>query len=246
MTRIVGIVIILLTVMFLSGAEGARKIPKSFSYLKQLDVGAAVGEGRGYTIIYYNAKISKALKYSIEFSDEAGASVRAIETKIDSTTHDVYVIDYNAGPSGDPKFIIYRKIDHALKKLASIPGDNLIIPGDGNVYVSGESDDFFDRRRKYVLSEGTLKEVPQPYYYVGLRTRNVKPLNIYSDRDYQIKVTHLPAGSEIEVLVASLRKQFEYDFLIKSPYGLTGWVTVEGQDGMCGTESIKGICFHGD
>jgi hypothetical protein len=56
----------------------------------------------------------------------------------------------------------------------------------------------------------------------------------------------LPANSEIEVLLASKKAEYGYDFLIKSPYGLVGWTTFEGQYSLCGMEIIKGICFHGD
>lgn len=157
-----------------------------------------------------------------------------------------YTIDYDPGPSGDPHFIVYQKLDDKLIRLDLFAGLELIVPGDGTIYVSGKANDFFNRRRKYVLKNGALKEVEQPYYYVGVKTTNARPIDIYTDKTYQNKVAHLPANSQIEVLLASRQAEYGYDFLIKSPYGLVGWLTVEGQYGLCGMETIKGICFHGD
>jgi hypothetical protein len=236
------IITLLLMMMLFANAEGAQQITKTFSHLSKLDV----GEGKGSIFIYYNAEISKILQREVESIDHPGTAMRAIETKIDSTSRDTYIIDYDTGPSGDPHFVIYKKEDKKLTQVGSFLGIELIIPGDGSVYVSGEADDFFNKRRKYSLKEGALKEVVQPYYYVGLRTTNTKSLCLHTDKTYRDKVAHLPANSDIEVLLASKKDAYGYDYLIKSPYGLIGWINIEGQDGMCGLEIIKGICFHGD
>ena len=236
------IITLLSLFLVLGSSEGAQQRPKSFSHLSRLDV----GEAKGYVYIYYNAKMSNILKQVVESSDHPGTALRAIETKIDNTAKDVHVIDYDAGPSGDPHFVIYRKEDNKLIQIGSFLGIELIVSGEGFVYVSGEADDYFNKRRKYSLKGGTLKEVAQPYYYVGLKTTNTQPIDIYSDKTYRDKVAHLPAKSEIEVLLASKKNEYEYDYLIKSPYGLIGWTSFEGRYGQCGMEIIKGICFHGD
>ncbi len=227
----------------LASAEGAHQIPTSFPHLSKLDV----GEVKGYISIYYNTKISKILNHDVESdASHSGKVRRALETKLDNNTNDIYTIDYDPGPSGDPHFILYRNLDNKLIRFDDFSGTELIVPGDGSIYVSGEANNFFNRRRKYTLNNGTLKEVAQPYYYVGLKTTNIQPIDIYSEKTYQNKVAHLPANSQIEVLLASKKNDYEYDYLIKSPYGLVGWTTVDVQNGMCGMESIKGICFHGD
>lgn len=128
-------------------------------------------------------------------------------------------------------------------KLGSFSGTKLIVPCDSSVYVSGEANDYFNKRRKYSLKDGTLREVAQPYYYVGLRTINTKPLDIYTDKSYKEKVAHLPANSDIEVLLASVKNEYDYDYLIKTPFGLVGWAHFGG---LCGMEIVKNICFHGD
>ncbi|MCG2721134.1 MAG: hypothetical protein L6290_03835 [Thermodesulfovibrionales bacterium] len=236
------VITLCLIFLVLSSAEGAPQNPKSFAHLSRLDA----GESKGVIFIYYNAKISKILKHKVESSDHPGTALRAIETKIDSTSRDKHIIDYDAGPSGDPHFVVYKKEDNKLTQVGSFLGTELIIPGDGTVYVSGEADDFFNKRRKYVLRDVRLEEIVQPYYYVGLKTTNTKPMDMYTDRSFKSKVAHLPPNSEIEVLLATKKNEYEYDYLIKSPYGLVGWSIVESQYGLCGTEIIKGICFHGD
>lgn len=220
--------------------SGAGRIPESsFSNLSTLDVGAA----KGYIFIYYNARISKILNQEIESSEHPSKAIRAIVTKIDSIKADLYAIDYDPGPSGDPHFIISRQVENQLMKIGSFNGTKLIVPGEGSIYISGDTDDFFNKRRKYSLKDGTLKEVVQPYYYVGLQTITTQPIEIYTDKNYKEKVAHLPANSEVEVLIASARKEYGYDYLIRTPFGLVGWAHL---DGMCGEEVVKGICFHGD
>lgn len=240
------IIVLIMTVILFTKAEAAQLLPKEFRHLSRLDAGESIGGSKGIIFIYYNTKISKILKYQIESSDHPGVALRAIETKLDSTSKDKYIIDYDAGPSGDPHFIIYRKENTDITQVGSYPGTQLIVPGDGSIYVSGEANDFFDKRRKYFLNGKKLEEVRQPYYYVGLKTTNTQAIDVYGDRSYQNKVAHLPSNSDVEVLIAIKKAEYNYDYLIKSPFGLVGWATAEGQYGQCGTELFKGICFHGD
>lgn len=195
----------------------------------------------GYSsFVYYNSELSNLL--NLKLGREGFEIIRAIETKIDSSRADRYTIDFDFGPSDDPAFIIYLQTKEGLIKAGSIGGQELVVPGNGYIYVSGSSNDYFNRRRKYVIEEMKLKEVTQPFYYVGLRSTNTKPLDLYKDLTYQEKIAHLPENSELEVLIARLRQSeheyaLDYDFLIKTPFGLLGWVHLG---------NIKGIYFHGD
>jgi len=230
---------ILFSLLCFSTAFGAQQIPRSFSHLSKMDV----GEAKGYIFIYFNASKSKIFNQTIESISHPGTALRALETKIDSAKEEIYTIDYDAGPSGDPHFVIHRKIDGNFVMMGSFTGTELIVPGDGSVYVSGKADDYFNKRRKYLLKNGLLKEVVQPYYYVGMKGVNSRPLDLYTDTSYTEKVAHLPVNSEVEVLLAKSKDNFNYDFLIKTPYGLLGWAFFSD---MCGSEIIKDICFHGD
>lgn len=229
---------ILFLLLFLGTATGAQQIPKSFSHLAKLDVGE-----NGYVFIYYNVNTSKLLNQTVESFKHPDSALRVLETKLDTTKEEIYTIDFDDGPSGDPEFIIHRKVDKSFDNIGSFTGTELIVPGDGSIYVSGEENRYFNMRRKYLLKNGRLKEVIQPYYYVGLKTVNSQPLDLYADRSYTEKVTNLPAKSEIEVLMASANDEYSYDFLIKTSYGLLGWAHLSDQ---CGTEIVEGICFHGD
>ncbi|MBI5664905.1 MAG: hypothetical protein HZC49_07445, partial [Nitrospirae bacterium] len=106
--------IITIFLLVVGSANGAtQQIPSSFPNLSKLDV----GEAKGYVVIYYNSSISKVLNHAVEETGDEEGVIRAIETKVDAIRDDIYVIDYSAGPSGDPHFIIHRKVDGHLVKM---------------------------------------------------------------------------------------------------------------------------------
>ena len=248
----------------LMGCAGAQRAPESSfrEYPRLSKLYVELSYGRAF--MNYNPALSVVLKQKIDTYDPEEA-VRALQTKIDATAPDIYVIDFTPGPSGDPTFIVYRKEDQTLKTVAKLPGSEMTIPGDGSILVSGIANDYFDRLRKYVLVERTIKEAVQPFYYVGMTTTSTAPLKLYADVHKQDIVEDLPSGSVVEVLLArpmypneipeegpepGTRSQplelpwpHGYAYLVKSPHGLVGWTYA---DSLCGEELLRGICYHGD
>lgn len=163
-----------------------------------------------------------------------------ITTKLAPDSDDVFLIIFDPGPSADPNFQVVRgtePTDNAY--LGSINGLELVIPGDGFVYVSGHTDTTFDQRRKYRVTNEGVEEVPQPYYYVGLSTKTLKPVTLRSALEGGETVAELPAGSDVEILL-----NHEDDYLIKTPEGLVGWFTekLSTQE----PEHFEGLYFRGD
>ena len=98
----------------------------------------------------------------------------------------------------------------------------------------------FDVRRKYVLQGDKLVEVKQPFYWVGLESKAKKDLVLYSGKDQKETVARLPKGSALTVVLS----EGESWYLIKTPFGLVGWLKIEGVSQEADT--IEGLYFRGD
>ena len=203
----------------------------SFENLSVLDV-----TGFNTIKIRYDKGITKIINEQIK--DDRG--IRVLITNLAKNSPVRYLIVFDPGPSGDPEFIIYEIKDNNEQKLISLPGEELIIPGNGVLYTSGSTDMMFNTRKKFHLHDGIIEEVQQPFYYVGLITQVNKSIILYEDLSYKKAIAQLPEGSSVEVLINKGN-----NYLIKTPFGLVGWSKINYGE-QCGSESVEDICFHGD
>jgi len=190
--------------------------------------------------------------------DERGGclTVKAIVTRLSNTSKNEYLVIFCEGISVDPFFEIYRIVgekqeidssfqiyaitNEAKRKIGGISGLEIVIPGNGNVYVYGHTNNMFNMRRKFTLKDDQLEEIKQPFYYVGLVSKTTQSVNLFSDISSKEKVAQLPAGYEVEVLINK-----GDNYLIKTPFGLTGWISIPFGT-MSEQTPIKGIYFAGD
>lgn len=206
--------------------------------------------------IRFDSSLTRVVNERID--DERGGclTVKAIIIHLSNTSKDEYLVIFCEGMSADPFFEIYRIvgekqeidssfqiyaiINDAKRKIGGISGLEIVIPGNGNVYVSGHTNNMFNMRRKFTLKDNQLEEIKQPFYYVGLVTETTQSVNLYSDISSKEITAQLPAGYGVEVLINKGN-----NYLIKTPFGLTGWISIP-----FGTFSeqtpIKGIYFAGD
>jgi hypothetical protein len=203
-----------------------------FQHLSVLQVKGAYMD----SAVRYNKATTRILNEPV--NDSYHTPVRVLITRILSTSDEEYLVIFDPGPSFDPAFKIYRIGNGKEQEIKTIPGEELVIPGNGDVYSIGLANEDFKKRRKYSLKDGTLEEIKQPFYYVGLVSKTRMAIDLYADLDYVSKIAHLPEDSDIEVLANK-----DYNYLIKTPFGLLGWVQVRTG---CGEETIKGLCYHGD
>lgn len=148
-----------------------------------------------------------------------------------------FTVSCDAGPSLDPQCNFSTPGDP--NKVVSLIARRFIIPGDGCVYTSGHADSYFAVRRKYCLTPaGNLAEVVQPALYVGLKSKTLRPVTLYSERDLQTIVTRIEAKEPIEVLLM----QGEL-YLVRDGFGLVGWAKIEaGQWAV----DVEGLFYFGD
>ena len=83
----------------------------------------------------------------------------------------------------------------------------------------------------------------QPFYWVGLESKAKKDLVLYSGKDGKETVARLPKGSALTVVMTE-GGEGESWYLIKTPFGLVGWLKVEG--GSQEADTIEGLYFQGE
>ena len=221
-----------------------------FDYLEKL----TVLESDYMTVeVKYNALQAEVFnKYVSELPDndpfyysEEGPSmmnVKVLKTKISPSGPDYYLI-FSPGPSADPSFVFYKEGEYE-KAAFYVMGLNVYIPGNGNVYVEGHTNNTFNQRRKFTLANGEFVEAEQPFYYVGLKTRTLKPVELYKSKNLSKVIANLPADYSIEVLINDPENSSM--FLVKTDFGLTGWIEIPGEYMFGGNELIEGIFYAGD
>lgn len=219
-----------------------QSIELSFAGLKKFGIKTATNR---IVNIFYNSAITSLINEepdeSIKYNTQGISGIkitRAIRTKLTATKNEYYIIDFDEGASDDPTFVIYKEEDNKLQYIHHLSGTSLVIPGDGNLYVSGHTNNMFDQRKKFMIEKDKITEVSQPFYYVGIESKVKKGLNIYSTTQQHEIVAILPEGSPVTVL---LNKGDLY--LLKTPQGLVGWVLIPDGDQ---DTPIEGLYFVGD
>lgn len=261
-TKIFIVVIMLLATSLAAAGEGDSSLPdisddlseasvrEAFPYLTFLEVDdsfirAVVGyNGKNTTII--NKKLSALPKSHPLYvkEDFEADDILVMETALGSDGVRYYIL-FSDGPSTDPEF--YLVSPRAPGKVwARLYGTALALPGNGAAYIAGRHNELFTRRSKYRYTPGGMSKVEQPFAYIGLKTRTLTAITIYSTPDEKTPVAQLPQGTEIEVLLANeqIEQRQEICLLLKTPLGLVGWAWVPY--GQYQATAIQGISYWGD
>ncbi len=153
-------------------------------------------------------------------------------------------IVYSAGLSGDPS---YSVSDITGKILTSINCTDFYINDLGIIYTSGHTNNMFNQRRKFEIKKDTVLEVKQPYYYVGLKNKTLKPITLYKEKTGKEVIAQLPKNYTVEVLLAENTSDNFHShkyFLVKTEFGLVGWLRLTDYEGY--DPVIEGLFYAGD
>ncbi len=148
------------------------------------------------------------------------------------------------GASADPEFDIYTQNGKLIGAISCL---NFYITETGLIYTCGHTNSMFDNRRKFRLLKDTIIEVKQPFRYVGLKGKTLKPIILYQNKTGNEIVAQLSSRSEIEILLCEpTENEFdtERNFLVKTEFGLIGWLRTTTDDDQ-GT-LLKEFYFAGD
>lgn len=177
-----------------------------------------------------------------EANNEYEAVYSLMNAKINKSSNQEYNISFSWGPSADPSFTISKiNADGSLTSLKTIGGEELVIPGNGKLYTVSRTNENHIIRRKFVLSGNSINETKQAAYYAGLKTQTLKPIKIYAEKEMKNLVASLPKNYNVEVLIS----EGNY-FLIKTPFGLCGWIKLEFNQLYRENMLIKDLYFMGD
>ncbi|MBN1294207.1 MAG: SH3 domain-containing protein [Candidatus Latescibacteria bacterium] len=256
--NVVKFVIAAISVVMLPYAGIGAELPVPFGYLATLNIDHQLKQ-HGFTeniSIYFDASITNVIDTLLtgDFDNGGfGVNRRLLTTKILRDSDVTYTIDFSPGMSADPCFIIFRNDGYTLKRLTNgiIGGTQLIVPGDGFLYISGHTNNTFNQRRKYRIDGDTIFEVKQPCYYVGLESVTNREIKLWNDPDAEDEynlVATLPKGSQVIVLLKQIEQYPNYTYLVRTPFGLTGWVRFKTEELFMWTDPnpIEGLFYRGD
>lgn len=151
------------------------------------------------------------------------------------------LMKFSYGMSDDPSFEFYKKESDKLIHLFSIEGQQIFIPGNGFIYVSGIANNAFDKKIKYKFVANEIHEVDQALYYVGLQTRTIKQVKLFSDKAQLKLLATLPKNTPIEVVASEFTEECQF-YLVKSSFGLLGWWKMDNWN----SKEIENLFFRGD
>ena len=155
-----------------------------------------------------------------------------------------FIFAFDWGPSDDFGFDIYKD-DRRRTRAGSMSGYTMYVPGNGYIYVEGHTNNDFNHRKKYKFENGRFVEARQAFYYVGLKTYITAPMKLYADTTYTEVVASLMENQPVEVLIANFdeRDWGKHDFLLRTPFGLTGWIRITNT---YPRTHLMGIYYAGD
>lgn len=133
----------------------------------------------------------------------------------------------------DPAFVV--KIDGNVKRLS---GSRLYISSAGYFYLANQADTSFDKKQKYEITSGTLKEVRQPFYLIDMSCETSAPLSIYEGKcNKGHLIAKIPEKSSVRIIaVENIANTCPQNilphndagdpidsYLVSTPFGLVGW-----------------------
>lgn len=159
---------------------------------------------------------------------------------------------YSPGMSADPQFAITDKDNNIIW---SDMAEELCISSTGVIYTSGNLNRMFNQRMKFQFSNGEVREVEQPYYYVDVKGSLLKPVKLYNEKNNLGElIATLPVGYEIEVLLSEVETavdeygytEHQYNYLARTAFGLVGWLHLSEDSRYFLDPIVKGLGFYGD
>lgn len=156
---------------------------------------------------------------------------------------DRYSILFSMGESADPRYYFYRN-NEVAEEAFSIHTVDLYLKDGGVIIAQGAVNEMFTLSRKFLLKNGKIKEIKQPFYAVNLQSKATEDFPIYRTKRRRRVITTVRKDEEISVLLTEFDEDYRY-YLIRSFNGLCGWIKVEKGVWVNNTP-IKDLYYHGD
>lgn len=229
----------------------AQPNQKAFSFLTKIDIGESFElMQKSISFVPSNTTVINKRLNELDPSDPFymgecdGYFIKTIITRIDAESSQEYVFVYNDFDCASKwGFTIYKKED-SKNEIAYIEANQIYIPGNGLIYTINHMGTEYLVRKKFKLLDGdSLVEVKQPFNYVGIHSKTLRPIKIYEDKGMTHEIASLPKGYEVEVLLAD--EVYEnIHYLVKTSFGLVGWTTLKA--GQSSSIDIDGLYWIGN
>jgi hypothetical protein len=194
----------------------------------------------GPVFIHYVPALTTMVNDSIP---RGGNFVRFIVAKLrlSARSADTLFVEYTEGASADPGFTVSLIEKCGPRRLDwPINGLDFEAPGDGFFYVRGHTNSLFDMRRKFAVEGGNLREVKQPFYYVGLETKTLRQIHIFGALGGGQSMGVIEKGAPVTVVLSDGET-----FLLKTDHDVLGWWRPYNMSQQR-AEEIEGIYLKGD
>lgn len=248
------IIAILLGVVISATVMG--QVKEAFPQLKWINLGqdAVDPDGKfGYdpaTFTYIGNELQKLPTTDVCYDAENGDEYTLIGYYKTASMKESVNILFTPGPSADPLFRISNAENKVLWEQVA---DEMCINANAIIYTAGNTDKMFNERRKYQLSGNKVIESKQPFCYVGVKEKLLKPVTLYSQKTDGMVVANLPVGYEIEVLLADddypideYGEGLPVNYLARSAFGLVGWLRLTNDDIHHSNPVLRGLGYMGD
>ena len=208
-----------------SGFEGDQKSYVSFTkgYFKEINIRInALEKGHPLFVDKENYESPDILLGTIDMSGKG----------------DVYYMVLSWGASLDISYMFYsvkRLKDYKLgaevaKPDFSVEATSIIIPANGNIYAYGHNNNLHSIQKKYVFKDGNLRELSQPFHYVGRSAISLKEQTVFSDTGLTTELYKIAKGSPVTIVglqPGSSNPSFDELYVVASEFGLVGYVKAE-------------------
>ena len=229
---------------------------EAFPYLKWINIGQDITypDGKfGYdpaTFTYMGKELQSLPKTDVCYEAENEDEYTLIgRYKTNSMKESVNIL-FTPGPSADP---LFRISDANNKILWEQFADEMCININGVIYTAGNTNKMFNERLKYQLLDNKVVETKQPFCYVGVKGELLKPVTLYNQKKKGDVIAYLPAGYEIEVLLAEEDYPIDQygvglpmNYLARTAFGLVGWLRLTNDDVHHSSPIIRGLGYMGD
>lgn len=202
------------------------------------------------SFIYDGRLLSKLPRNHAFYQSEEGDGEVYLGSYMNASMQEALHVFFSPGPSADPSFWI---TDARNNKVWESFADEMCINASGVMYIAGHSDKMFNERRKFQITGKSVREIPQPFLYAGIKGKLLKPAKLYSQKNGGEEVATLPKGYEIEVLLAEELSQSEKDnyelqknYLARTAFGLVGWLRLTDDDTYYLNPVVSGLGYEGD
>ncbi len=209
---------------------------KTFSKLQWTDANAF--SDAGYEKFGYEAGF-ELKKQKIKPNDKYAGIIRNEDITFIGTFKSMKFF-FSPGPSIDPTFYVLNSNN---KIVLEFMGEEMCVKSSGIIYASGNINHMFMVHEKYKIEGEKIVKVEQPFMYVGIKNKLKKNIKLYSKPNKGgTVIATLPKGYEVEVLLSS----DDNNYLVKTTFGLVGWMTIEDDEIYIFGMVIKGLGYMGD